>query len=393
MPYLYQYETGISKEGRGEGDRRRHREKVREAIKGNIADIISDQPIVGQRKDKIIKIPIKGIKEYQFIRGDNQEGVGQGDGTENEGDILKKGDPKHPGRQPGAGAGEEEGIDYYETDVTLEELINIMFEDLGLPNLEEKKIREIESSSKFKYNGIRHQGIRPRLDKKRTLKEKVKRKVASKKSGSTTNHNDEEGFSFREQDLRYHHVDEQKTYESNAVVICIMDTSGSMDETKKYLARSFYFLLYNFVRLEYRNVEIVFISHHTAAQEVDENSFFHKGESGGTFISSGYYKALEIIEKRYNPELWNIYAFHCSDGDNWGNDNTKAINSARELLDKCNLLGYVEIKPFLPYFPVYSTIKKIYEEELSRYKNFCIVDIPNKESLWPSFKRFFQKSA
>ena len=104
-------------------------------------------------------------------------------------------------------------------------------------------------------------------------------------------------------------------------MVCIMDTSGSMDTMKKYLARCFFFLLYQFIRSKYRNVEIVFIAHHTEAKEVTEDEFFHKGESGGTLISSGYQKALEIIAERYHPTLWNIYAFHCSDGDNFDTDN------------------------------------------------------------------------
>jgi len=96
-----------------------------------------------------------------------------------------------------------------------------------------------------------------------------------------------------------------------------MDNSGSMYLNKKYLARSFFFLLYQFVRYRYSHVDLVFINHSTAAREVNEDDFFHRGESGGTLISSGYEKALEIIDERYNPEIWNIYAFHCSDGDNW----------------------------------------------------------------------------
>ena len=133
--------------------------------------------------------------------------------------------------------------------------------------------------------------------------------------------------------------------ESNAVVVCIMDTSGSMDRLKKYLARSFFFLLYQFLCTKYKAVEIVFIAHHTQAKEVTEEEFFHKGESGGTLISSGYKKALEIIQQRYHPDHWNIYAFHCSDGDNFESDNDEAMKAARELCEICNLFGYGEIKP------------------------------------------------
>ena len=113
-----------------------------------------------------------------------------------------------------------------------------------------------------------------------------------------------------------------------------MDTSGSMDTMKKYLARSFFFLLYQFIVSKYRNVEIVFIAHHTEAHEVTEEEFFHKGESGGTFISSGYQKALEIIAARYHPSLWNVYAFHCSDGDNFDSDNAAALRDAKELSER-----------------------------------------------------------
>ena len=124
-----------------------------------------------------------------------------------------------------------------------------------------------------------------------------------------------------------------------------MDTSGSMGTVKKYLARSFYFLLYQFIRQKYQNTEVVFIAHHTEAKEVTEQEFFHKVESGGTYISSGYRKALDLIEDRYHPSLWNIYAFHCSDGDNFYSDNERALQSAEELCQKCNLFGYGEIKP------------------------------------------------
>ncbi len=103
--------------------------------------------------------------------------------------------------------------------------------------------------------------------------------------------------------------------------------------------------MFQFVSTKYQNVELVFIGHHTQAKEVTEEEFFHKGESGGTLISSGYNKTLEIIYDRYHPSLWNVYAFHCSDGDNFDSDNANAIKSAKELCEVCNLFGYGEIKP------------------------------------------------
>jgi uncharacterized sporulation protein YeaH/YhbH (DUF444 family) len=170
--------------------------------------------------------------------------------------------------------------------------------------------------------------------------------------------------------------------------MCIMDTSGSMDTMKKYLARSFFFLLYQFICTKYRSVEIVFISHHTEATEVSEEEFFHKGESGGTFISSGYQRALDIIAERYHPSLWNIYAFHCSDGDNFDSDNTAALKAAATLTDICNLFGYGEIKPLgSRYYE--SSMLNIFRRLDA--ENFQTVLIERKEDIWPSFKAFLAK--
>jgi len=157
--------------------------------------------------------------------------------------------------------------------------------------------------------------------------------------------------------------------------------------TKKYLARSFYFLLYRFIVARYRNTEVVFIAHHTEAQEVTEDEFFHTGESGGTKISSGYKKALEIIEGRYHPALWNIYAFHCSDGDNFDDDNAEAIRQAEALARLANLFGYGEIKP--QGSESWSSMLERYQQ--IRADNFVTVKIRAKEDLWPAFRSFLGK--
>jgi uncharacterized sporulation protein YeaH/YhbH (DUF444 family) len=167
-----------------------------------------------------------------------------------------------------------------------------------------------------------------------------------------------------------------------------MDTSGSMGTVKKYLARSFYFLLYQFVRQKYNNVEVVFIAHHTEAKEVTEDEFFHKVESGGTYISSGYRKALDIIQDRFHPSLWNIYAFHCSDGDNFYSDNERAVAAAKELCDVCNLFGYGEIKPAGSAYYSGSMLETLSEV---KSENFCMVTIERKEDLWTAFRAVLTK--
>jgi len=161
-----------------------------------------------------------------------------------------------------------------------------------------------------------------------------------------------------------------------------------MDQTKKYLARSFYFLLYQFLHLKYTNVDVVFIAHTTTAKEVNEKEFFHRGESGGTYISSGYEKALEIISERYSPSNWNVYAFHCSDGDNWVEDNKSAIDSANKLCEVCNLFGYGEIIP--GYYNVGSTIKAELQSKVNS-KNFAAITINKKEDILPGLKKLLEK--
>lgn len=368
-------------------DRRRHRQLVEDSIKKNIGSIIAEESIIGKSKDKIIKVPIRGIKEYQFVYGENRPGVVAGTGQEKRGDILKGG-YSAGGPGTGDGAGSAEGDDYYETDITLEDLVHYLFEDLELPNMQKKKFSYVETEKTSKRWGIQRKGIPPRLSKKRSMQERIKRQKSMERSYRELDMEpDTERFPFREEDLRYQRVKEELKPQSNAVVMCLMDNSGSMYQSKKFLARSFFFLLYQFVKYRYVNVELVFINHTTTAKEVNEDEFFHRGESGGTFISSAYEKALEIINERYDPEIWNIYAFHCSDGDNWMEDVQKAISRAEELCSRCNLFGYGQI--VIPGSH-YSLHERTMLDEFKTYlkaDNFVAVSIDTKDDIWPAFKK------
>lgn len=405
-------------------DRRRHKELVEESIKKNLGNIIAEESIIGKSRDKKIKIPIRGIKEFQFVYGRNKPGVGSGNGNE------KRGDKFSGEAQNGNGkgkAGNQEGEEIYETEITIEEVIRYLFDDLNLPDIDKKQLSQLEEKS-YRKLGYQQKGIPPRLAKKRSTIEKIKRKQATKRAlnelrqdqgekntdnevdsideienntnimyenigvkGSAINPNSETAknrFPFIEDDLRYYRIKEDNKRDYNAVVLCIMDVSGSMDQTKKYLARSFYFLLYQFLQLKYTNVEVVFIAHTTTAKEVNEKEFFHRGESGGTYISSGYEKALEIIAERYSPSNWNIYAFHCSDGDNWSEDNKKAVDSAKRLCEVSNLFGYGEIVP--GYYNMGSTIKSELQSKIDS-RNFAAISINKKEDVLPALKKLLEK--
>lgn len=363
-------------------DRRRHQKLVEDSIKKNLVDILSEESLIGQNSQKKIKIPIKGIKEYQFVYGKNTSGVGSGDGSEKRGDVIgseKEGNAKGKGNK---GAGNDEGEDIFETEITLEDIFQYIFDDLELPNLKKKKISEILMEGSKKKSGYQRNGIPPRLAKKRTVVEKLKRKQGMKRALRENNESPSiERFPFKKDDIRYYRVKPRMKKEYNAVVICIMDTSASMDQTKKYLARSFFFMLYSFIKMKYEKAQVEFIAHSTVGKIVTEDEFFHKVESGGTYVSSGYQKALELIREKYNPAQYNIYAFHASDGDNWSEDNERAVKSVNELCDVCNLFGYTEIMTY----GYSSTIKKKYSQDIKR-DNFAMVSMQKKEDLWNAIK-------
>jgi len=371
-------------------DRRRHRQLVEKSIKENLGDILSEESIIGQSKDKKIKIPIRGLKEYEFVFGKNKGGVGSGDGSEKRGQVIGKEKAKGEGKG-GNKAGEDEGEDIYETEITLEDALNYLLEDLELPEMDKKKFSEVLTENGIKRAGYQKHGINPRLAKKRTVSEKIKRQQAKNKALSEASEEEEEDENiervpFKNQDLRYHRVKPALKRESNAVILCVMDVSGSMDTTKKYLARSFFFILSQFIQSKYSNVEVSFIAHTTVAQEVNEVDFFHKVESGGTYISSGLNKALEIIDKRYNPEYWNVYTFYVSDGDNWQEDNEKAIKAAKDICEVSNLFGYAELMN--NYYS--ASMKNVFNKGVTN-KNFLSVEIKGKQDLWKSLKYMLKK--
>ena len=247
-------ESEALRSDRSAGDRKRHREKLRKSIRENIADIIAEESIIGRDRDRIIKVPIRGVKEYRFIFGDNAGGVGTGDGNTEPGQIV--GSARGRGDKGQGPAGSDPGTDYYETEITLDELVDIMFEDLELPDMERKILKQAVAERVAKRQGYRKSGIRVHLDRRRTIRAKLRRKIASgvafeppqpENADAPESEAERPRFPFRKEDLTYKRLVLDEREESNAVVICIIGTSGSIVRLKKYLARSFFFLLYQFL--------------------------------------------------------------------------------------------------------------------------------------------------
>ena len=362
-------------------DRRRHRQLVEKSIKENLGDILSEESIIGETKKKKFKIPIRSIKEYQFVYGKNNEGVVSGSGEEKRGDKIANGEGEN-GMGKGPGAGNSEGEDIYETEITLDELFDYIIEDLNLPNLDKKKYSEILCENSSKKRGYKKYGIPPRFAKKKTVITKIARKQGKKRALKETGmEEDTERFPFKDEDLRYFRIKQRPKRESNALMIFVMDVSGSMDSSKKYLARSLFFVLSNFLKRKYNNIAFEFVSHTTTAKEVSEYEFFHKAESGGTYISSGLNLALDIVNQRYPKEMWNIYCIYASDGDNWNEDNEKAIRAVKNLCDISNMVGYAELLP-----STYSTTMYYrFNKEISNDK-FIPAVVKEKKDLWDVIK-------
>jgi len=437
----------------------RHNERLREAIRKNIHNIIVNENIISSDRDKLLKVPIRRLKSWSFDYDmERSEITGHGDGR---GTLIKQGDrpkvqcpscgdifpvnirsayeqamedgreyeflmevenhlancAKGPNRdeyaegktgkrrtipgtilgkqQKGGGGqgngpqgGEDPGEEFYETDVPIHEVEKILFEELKLPFLEEKGHRKVKSE-RYKFDDIRKAGPRSHLAKRQTIKESIKRRAKTGEKGTGPIFND---------DLRFRSWEVDEEEESCAVVIAMIDSSASMDENKKFLARSFYLWMVRFLQYQYDNVDIVFINHHTEAKECTEEEFFKRGESGGTKFSSAYKLALQVLRERYPTSNWNSYIFHFSDGENWSSDNAELFPVMEALLEHpCNLLGYGEIDEYAKdsqsnpgWWTPYSS-KKDMDAKFGNHERFVTCTITGVEDIAPALQKFFAK--
>lgn len=404
---------------KGTKDAKRHQKKIDHAIRNNIADIIGEESII-TRKDgkKTVKVPVKGLQDYKFIYGKKGiAGVGQGD--KKAGDILDKRSKVGDGE---SGAGSGGGEEFIETEVDIDYLLEIMFQDLGLPNLEEKDKASTLVSKGWKMESIDKKGVFSRLHKKRSMMEAIKRNAAltgeimiqtdcepeiAAKALNQANgdineaiaiikegrlNGDENGaIIINDDDLRYKTVEEDTEICSNAVVIAMMDVSGSMDTTKKYLVRSLLWWIVQFLNTQYEQVQIRFIQHHDYATEVDEDTFFHRSTWGGTYCYTALEKANKMIDAEYPLDEWNVYCIYCSDGDDF--DVGKTISQFEDMLaKKINMVSYVEVKHQGETSILMPTIKKTWSFSgengffINKDLRFYLSSIKNKQGITPCLK-------
>lgn len=399
------------------------RETVRKAItNGKITDIIKD------KKEKI-NIPQKDINEPTFHhqKGGVNKKVFPGNKDYIPGDKIPR--PEGGGGTKGNKASKDSGSenDEFEFQLTNEEYMNIFFEDLDLPNLEEKNIATIDnfilqragyvsdgdysnldllksmkgaSGRRKSLGAIKKKKIKLLLKEKETIEEFIKLNSLMEclEEKQRIIEIDEEIKKLRiklnnipfidEMDLKFRNKVKVPSPITQAVMFCIMDVSGSMEEFHKEMAKRFFMLLYVFLTRSYKKIDIVFIRHHTEAKEVTEDEFFYNKETGGTLVSPALELTMEIIKKRYPVSDWNIYIAQASDGDNWSEDNDKVLSILeKQLLPIIKYYSYIEINKSRPgdLWEPYKTIEAKYK------KKFSMVRIEEVEDIFPVFRELFKK--
>jgi uncharacterized sporulation protein YeaH/YhbH (DUF444 family) len=357
-----------------EKDLQRFRKIVRGRVKSNLSKYIGRGEMIGKKGNDLVSIPMPSINPPQFRFGQKGSGgVGVGDGK-----------PGQPLTQPQDGEGEAQAGDspgghILEVELTMEELAEILGEELALPRIEPRGKKNIVSV-KDRYSSIRNVGPESLRHYKRTYKQALKRQISAGVYDPT-----KPVVIPEREDKRYRSWKEFPKPEAVACVIYMMDVSGSMTDEQKEIVRIESFWIDTWIKAHYKGVDRVYIIHDAAAHEVDEHTFYHTRESGGTKISTAYDLANKVIDARYPPSEWNVYAFHFSDGDNWGDDNPKCLSLLKEqLLPKLNLFGYGQVESPYGSGEFMETIDALVDE----FENVVASRIPDREAILGSIKEF-----
>jgi uncharacterized sporulation protein YeaH/YhbH (DUF444 family) len=401
-------------------NRQRFLRRYKNQIKRAVSETIGKRSITEIDKGEHISIPAKDLSEPRFHRGHggHMERVLPGNDEFQTGDRIKR-----PANEDGQGSGNQasnsgEGEDAFVFELSREEFLELYFEDLELPDLVKKELARI-TTYKTVRAGITTSGVPTNINILRSMRHATGRRVALASAHKRKLHAAEkeldrikaepvpdpteiqrleqeierlkrkiEAIPFVDViDLRYNNRIRLPAPSTQAVMFCIMDVSGSMDESKKDIAKRFFILLYLFLTKNYKKIELVFIRHHTSAKEVSEEDFFYSRETGGTVVSSALELLVQNIETRYNPSAWNIYVAQASDGDNWNADSPYCLELLRE-----------KIMPFLQYFAYieimprhHQSLWEVYQQLQAQYGNFAMENIDRVADIYPVFRSLFKR--
>lgn len=410
-----------------------NRQRFLERAKGTVKRAVQEAVAKGTIKDLEngkINVPVKGIDEPTFghdFKTGNKKYVHPGNKEYVEGDKIKK--PQGGSGGSGNKAGDSgEGEDDFTFTLTKEEFLDFFFEDLELPDLIKKQINELkkEAPQRAGYTNVGNPSL---LDIKATSKQSLARRIALRRPHKdeieelekqidemTWNSSEENPCDIKllqelitqleklkkktktipwidPVDTRYKLFVQQPKPISKAVMFCLMDVSGSMGEREKLIAKKFFMLLSILLHRKYENVEIVFVRHHTEAEECSEDDFFHKKENGGTKVSSGLKLINEIIKSRYPLDQWNIYVCQASDGDNFGDDYVPTKKEIEDMLPKLQYFAYLDIPNTWANTMGGSSsdLWSIYKDIKEKNPNMEMTKAAHQNDIWKVFKDLFSK--
>jgi uncharacterized sporulation protein YeaH/YhbH (DUF444 family) len=408
-------------------NRQRFLDRYRTHIKRSVEEAVNRRSITDMERGEKVSIPTRDISEpvFQHGPGGKRTIVSPGNKEFVEGDKLRR--PGGGGGGGGAGEGnasnQGEGMDEFAFSLTREEFLDFVFDGLELPHLERKALKDLDEVKPVRA-GVTRDGVPARINIVRSMREAYARRIAMRAPIRRALREAQEALEVEEgkdpvlrnpsriaelkaeierlekrleavpyidtYDLRYNNLINQPQPSSKAVMFCVMDVSGSMTQAHKDIAKRFFLLLYLFLERNYEKVELVFVRHHTAAKEVDEEEFFYSRETGGTIVSSALTLVDEIITRRYSPAQWNLYVAQASDGDNWDDDSVNCRELLmKKLMPRLQYYTYVEITPH-----AHQALWEEYETVAAGHPDrFAMRQIVEAGDIYPVFRELFKRRA
>jgi len=362
---------------RGSRDWLRHNEKIREAVREQLPQVIANGTFNGGGA-QTVRVPVRMLEHAHFRLRGNGRGSGAGQGKANPGDVLGQTSP--PGGTPGQGPGGTDGggIEFV-LEFKVDDVVDWLWEELELPNLK-ARIGKVEQSDWIR-EGWDRRGAQSRLDRRRSLREAIKRRAIQPG-----------GVPFANDDLRFRQLARREQPAIQAAVFFVMDVSASMSDEDRKLAKAFFFWVLQGLRRQYRNLDVLFVAHTDEAWQFDEEQFFQVTGSGGTVSSTAFHRVAELIGERYAPERWNNYVFYASDGDNATQDREAAGEALEQLARQTNYIGYTEILR-TPGMRLPSEVTQLFEALESRGRAAGHFRLREQGDIWDAVRTFFKGSA
>jgi uncharacterized sporulation protein YeaH/YhbH (DUF444 family) len=318
---------------RGARDWLRHNQKVRQAVREQIVDLMTGGDFITQPDQRTVQVPVRLLEHARFRLADAQKQEGAGQGNAQAGDTLRQADAgQDSGGDDGEGGHDDGGIKLL-LELKVDDIVDWLTEELKLPDLRPKTGATLEDEEIVR-EGTGKRGIRARLDRRRTVKEAVKRRAIQ------TN-----PTPFIDDDLRFHQLKQRPRMASNAVVFFVLDVSASMTTIERKLAKTFFFFVLSGLRRQYHRVEVRFVAHTTEAWEFPEREFFDVSGSGGTMASCAFELTYKLLDEHYDASQYNAYMFYASDGENATDDRAASGRWLAKLAERVNYIGYVETRP------------------------------------------------